>query len=284
MGKFANIGWLGQVHRGSPWQTIYLKSSDDTNSWARWSGDANPFDALVSRPASDRLLFDVFSTALSDDATRGRLSVNQNNLAAWSAVLSGVSVVTNSENGVLGTAIIQPAGVYNSFDQASYPPVARIVQGIDATRANAIFPANNVFLFPNQEFQHLGDVLATPQLTDASPFVNTVALRTRNAGGVTDRVLERIPQQIMSLLTLSHQPEFLIYAYGQTLHPAPGSLVNSGPYTGLCTNYQVTAETDTRTLVRLEGSINPQDATNTVPSQHYPPRLVIERSNVLPPE
>ena len=38
----------------------------------------------------------MFTTALNDNATRGQLSINQPpNLAAWSAVLSGVIVLTN---------------------------------------------------------------------------------------------------------------------------------------------------------------------------------------------
>ncbi len=40
--KFPNVGWLGRVHRGTPWQTVYLKSSDITNfnNWKVWTGDA----------------------------------------------------------------------------------------------------------------------------------------------------------------------------------------------------------------------------------------------------
>ena len=26
--KFPTVGWLGRVHRGTPWQTVYLKASD----------------------------------------------------------------------------------------------------------------------------------------------------------------------------------------------------------------------------------------------------------------
>jgi hypothetical protein len=42
------------------------------------------------------LLADIFTTALNDNAARGLLSVNQTNLAAWSAVLSAVTVVSNN--------------------------------------------------------------------------------------------------------------------------------------------------------------------------------------------
>src|SRR5205823_2354868 len=34
--KFPNIGWLGRVHRGTPWQTLYLKADvADTNDWKK---------------------------------------------------------------------------------------------------------------------------------------------------------------------------------------------------------------------------------------------------------
>ena len=52
-----------------------------TNVWALWTGDTQlvngqNYDAVNTAPAQDRLLFDVFTTALNDNATRGQLSVN----------------------------------------------------------------------------------------------------------------------------------------------------------------------------------------------------------------
>ena len=43
-----------------------------------------------SAPVQDRVLFDLFTTGLNDNATRGTLSVNQSGLAAWSAVCLSV--------------------------------------------------------------------------------------------------------------------------------------------------------------------------------------------------
>ncbi len=124
-------------------------------------------DASFNRPVNDRQLFDVFTTALNDNATRGQLSVNQTNLAAWSALLSGVITLTNTSSTTpsFTNLIIQPAGVYNP---AQPPPLVQIVQGINNTRANTN-------LFPQQLFNRLGDVLATPQLTEQSPFLNLTA-------------------------------------------------------------------------------------------------------------
>jgi len=116
---------------------------------------------------------------------------------------------------------------------------------------------------------------------------------------INDEVMERIPQQVLSLLTVEHSPRFVIYAYGQTLRPAPDSVIRGIPqYNGLCTNYQVTAETATRTVVRVEGSPDPQFRNDPVfpypdprgnwrmdpYGRFYPPRIVVEQFNILPPD
>ena len=126
---------------------------------------------------------------------------------------------------------------------------------------------------------HLGDVLATPELTFASPFLlprlNRDILQEKGNSLVNDEIIERIPQQIMGLLALNDSPRFVIYAFGQTLHPAPNSVIRSaGPSFGLCTNYQVTAESAIRCVVRVDG-IMPKNQV---------PRLVVEQYNVLPPD
>jgi len=126
-------------------------------------------------------------------------------------------------------------------------------------------------VFPNGAFPRLGDVLRVPELTLNSPFL------ARGAGGViltnqlNDAAIERIPQQVLGLLKGGEQPRLVIYSYGQALQPANGSTMAGGPYSGLCTNYQITAEAATRTVVRIDGApLNP--------------RATIESFNVLPPE
>jgi hypothetical protein len=163
--KFPNAGWLGRVHRGTPWQTVYLKpSSTDLTTWKKWTGNGlwvtnvgqttlfplnyGFFDASVSQPTNDWHLLDLFTTSLNDNATRGQLSINQTNLAAWSAVLSGVIVLTNnlegdgispitdpSGNPIPGWLPIQPAGVYDALNPATWPPIVRIVKSINDVRA-----------------------------------------------------------------------------------------------------------------------------------------------------
>jgi hypothetical protein len=300
--KFPNVGWLGRVHRGTPWQTVYLKSPNillqpgstpvqNLYTWQQWTGNrqvwgaitnlvqAGPTnvvitnivpvfpgstlagiaytfpDALYSTPTNDWRILDLFTATINDNATRGQLSINQTNLAAWSAVLAGVNVLPD----LLTNTFIQPAGVYNTNTP---PALVQIVSG-----PNGIINARTNF--PNNTFQRLGDILATPALTVASPYLST---RTNL---MNDAVVERIPQQILGLLRSGDQPRFVIYSYGQTLKPAahsviPNSLLGN-QFVGLCTNYQITAEVATRAVVRIDGA--PQN-----------PHAVVESFNVLPPE
>jgi hypothetical protein len=266
-----------------------MKSSTlQTNDWLAWANDNILITNVIngnlvvtpdwwnSHPINDYSLFDLFTAGVNDNATRGQLNVNQTGLAAWSGVLSGVNVLTNDPVNGLTPITISPAGVYNSN---SLTPLAYIWQGINNTRAN--LNVTNGPVFPNQTFQHVGDVLATPQLSIASPYV-----LNSPAAPPGDEVMERIPQQIMSLLTLNPTPRFVIYSYGQTLHPADHSLVIGGTFNGLCTNYQVTAEIATRAVVRIDGSPDPKyTPANPDPNgRYYPPHVVVEQFNVLPPD
>jgi len=80
--QFPNIGWLGRVHRGTPWQTIYLKATDVLDDGRGWRLDElereyEPVRRDQFGAVSDRILFDVFTTAPNENATRGQLSINQ---------------------------------------------------------------------------------------------------------------------------------------------------------------------------------------------------------------
>ena len=302
--KMPNPGWLGRVHRGTPWQTIYLKSTPvDYPHWLQWSGNSQivtnwgqitpslvnfydrthpriyqpyalTYDALFTHPTNDYYLVDLFTTALDDNLSRGKMSINQSGLAAWSAVLSGVNVLRSNNVDF----IIQPAGAYLPPTQppkvtlvnldgpigppgaGPQPPLVTLVNAINNVRATN---------FVGGAFPRLGDILKVPELTVNSPFIARI-------GGViatnmNDSVYERIPQQIFGLLKGGEQPRFVIYAYGQALKPANNSTVVSGAYSGLCTNYQITAEAATRTVVRIDGA-------------PLAPRAVIESFSALPPD
>jgi hypothetical protein len=299
--KLPTVGWLGRVHRGTPWQTVYLKSPDvlnetnafgvniGTNTWVNWTGDENIFDASNSAPVQDRLLFDLFSTAFDDNATLGQLSVNvgandtnnpQAGLAAWSALFSGVIVPTNTTGGY---TIVQPAG---SADASSF--LGKLVTNINQTRLT----------FTNTDglvgsFEHIGDVLAAPFLTVSNQWL----LQNNSTNTINDAMYEWLPQQTLSLLRVADSPRYVIYSYGQALKPAPNGIVTSGGnFFGMITNYQVVAETATRTVVRFNSqrinNIYPPNDNNApiftnawinVPSVTNN-NAVIESYNVLPPD
>ena len=191
-----------------------------------------------------------------------RLSVNvgasdpgnlQAGLAAWSALLSGVQALTNSatflvaqHNGSVPVTAFPtdpagPAGINSALGQ--------IVTGINQARADAFNSARITFVntagtttneipaaFGNIDglpgaFEHVGDILSAPQLSDQSPFLNWTNNVAQQNGGISDEMYEWLPQQMMSLLRVSGTPQspvrYVIYSYGQALKPAP-----NGIYTG----------------------------------------------------
>lgn len=257
---FANIGWLGRVHRGTPWQTMYLKSpldpqtgkAVDVKGWQQWSG------SFGTHPTNDWRLLDLFTVAPTDNASRGLLAVNQTNTAAWSAVLSGVTVYTNTT----ADGAIAPSRrpiFAETYIAPGSPQMRFIVEGVAQARSQ-----QNTRVFPT-----IGDVLNAPELTTFSPFINNRSQRQLQ-NGVDDEAYERIPQQILGLLK-TDEPRVTVYAFGQSLRPAPRSLVTVAtidpPIFNLCTNYQVTGEFAAKAVLRIE---------------EMPPEVVAKPSSLAP--
>ncbi len=297
------VGWLGRVHRGTPWQTVYMKSAPvDPSLWQKWTGNtalfpnAVPFaDSFMSSPINDWAIFDLFTAAPNDNATRGQLSINQPNYAAWAAVLDGVIVLSNSPTTGYAPVVIDPNDPNG--------PVFTIYQSIQNARLNGNRYGGLLGLTnANGVFTRLGDILAAPALSVTSPFLDIGD--PGNPNQPNDIAYEWLPQQIMSLLRVG-QPRYVIYAYGQSLKPAQNSIVSGGPFYGTCTNYQITGEMETRTVVRFEPA-TPASPTNVYsalnptqnplmplmlpgdlpgsPPPRPPVRAIIESYSVLPPE
>jgi hypothetical protein len=353
--KLPTVGWLGRVHRGTPWQTVYLKSPNvlhevqvnggatnylGTNTWVQWTGDnlltlTSPttgefVDAANNAPVQDRLLFDLFTTAFNDNATRGTLSVNvgasdpgnpQAGLAAWSALLSGVQVLSNTVPDGVVASLRQLNGSLVNFTPFSInpagpvgtnSPVGQIVTAINQTRAGADRATTVVFAgntgtyeipasFTNVDgltnaFEHVGDILAVPQLSVASPFLNTSLAQQQF--GISDEMYDWLPQQVLSLLRVSGTPQspmrYVIYCYGQALKPAPNGintastqLANGESAFGMVTNYQIVAESATRTVVNFGSVVTNRVTTNSFDQWISAPEVTnnsaqIEQFNVLP--
>jgi hypothetical protein len=316
--KYPNVGWLGRVHRGTPWQSVYLKSTNIWSlsgtangtvnqgpaTWEAWTGDLNADDAFNEIPAQDRLLFDIFTAAPDDDATRGQVSVNIGaddpdnmlaGLASWSALLSGtIAFATNNVNdNVLNyspgyqspSSVWQQGAPYftvmtnQPMGAPPYPvtnsPMWQIVDGINSTRTNFadIDGLHGVF-------EHVGDILATPELSDAMPLLAS-GDASQLQYGVSDEMYEWLPQQMLGLMTVSgppqNPPRYVVYCYGQTLKPAPDGIVTSGQFAGLCTNYQVQAESAERVVIQVVNSPTPANPNAA-------PHVVVQQYNALPPD
>jgi hypothetical protein len=351
-GPIENIGWLGQVHRGTPWQTLYLKSkipgsvnvisiNDATgeavtatahnlagrefvelsgtkpatwenvgnvgevkgeaqvtgpntfmlldaagnalqgldgnravygtpglltvsSTWANWAGSAD------TMPANDRRLLEPLAVG-GGISVRGRFSVNNDSRAAWSAALCGLSVplrnVFLNGNSKIQRRIIgandpnispYPFQDQSGFPRTEYPADrdaridltdgswVQIVSGINAARGT-------------NTFTRVTDVLATPQLTDRSPYL-PVAWRHVSMPGFQDELdLERIPMQLLSLLRVDDQPLYETYIYAEKLRPA--LRVNAHGYSGAAIspdgtilNYEVASQTMRRVVYELSGA------------------------------
>jgi hypothetical protein len=278
--RFPAVGWLGRVHRGTPWQTVYLKASDilqdaklNTSgtsvgplTWSQWTGNGLYFDSSNSAPVQDRALFDLFTTRFNDNAVHGSLSVNQTHLAAWSALFGGLAVPTNMFGGYTLVSPSGPAG------EATDPYLGALVTNINFTRST----------FTNADglvgvFERPGDILKTAALTEQSPFLAGLSA----ASGVNDELYEWLPQQTLGLLHADTAPRYVVYCYGQTLKPAPNSLVTAaGQFFGLCTNYQITAENAARAVIRVDRHISVNNAGVPIGTNYT---TVLESFNPLPP-
>jgi len=281
--KLPNVGWIGRVHRGTAWQTIYLKADPahgtgndgaNLNAWLERSGvnQDDPFALLRANaafPTNDWNMLDLFTTVPNDNASTGTLSVNQTNMAAWHALFDGVIVWTNTPTNT--GWVIGPATMYDTNTEVSYLMDGNVVATGRADITN--YGINNIRTNqPYGYFHHVGDILQASTLTVASPFINF-------GGDVNDtprdEVLERIPQQVAGLLKVG-QPQFVIYAWGQSLRPsalyngvsAPQSLFK------LATNYAITGEYLTRTVCHLDLTRSDRFGSNAV--------LQVDSFNILP--
>jgi hypothetical protein len=249
---FPGVGWLGRVHRGTPWQTIYLKSDNPngepypTQDWTTWW-----VNSPYTYPTNDWSILDLFTAVPNDNAARGLLSVNQTNDAAWAAVFAGVVVITNITSVPWTGTVIGPIDVSNLVDT---------VNGINVARAN-------ITNQPDGLFHKIGAILEAPALSVQSPFITNFVAQ---GGTPNDEMVERIPQQTLSLMKLG-LPQFVIYSWGQSLKPKSLYSSGSGNLLNICTNYEITGEFLTRTVCHIVS--DPGAAA---------PRIVIDNYNIMP--
>ncbi|HEX4646803.1 MAG TPA: hypothetical protein VH598_14465, partial [Verrucomicrobiae bacterium] len=188
-----DFSWLGNVHRGTPWQTVYLKSTPvDPRLWQLWTGDGKSYiignklflESELTEPTNDWKIAALFASLLNTNSPRALLSVNQINLNNWGQTFSaGITVLTNDTS-------TQPPQLTSLVMDANSPQAAIIVNGINNLRAAQ----------PGGLFYHVGDILAVPELSAASPWLNLTNGLVNYA--VNDAAYEIIPSQILPWLRI----------------------------------------------------------------------------------
>ena len=134
----SNLGWLGRVHRGTPWQTLYLKSAGtDLATWMLWTGNGQlvtngsgpsgvAYDAFFTQPTNDWRIASLLVSLLSTNDPHSLASVNQPNAAAWSGLLDGLTVLTNSASLEFDPVIVS----------SNSPQAAIVATALDAARSS----------------------------------------------------------------------------------------------------------------------------------------------------
>jgi hypothetical protein len=197
----SNLTWLGRVHRGTPWQTVYLKApSTDLPTWVQWTGNTQYVagwkgtsglspDAFFTQPTNDWRLASLLVSLLSTNDPRNLASVNQPSVPAWCGLLDGMTVLTNN---------LTDGQLYGQYEP---PQFASLIMSSDspqaATIATALVAARSSQ--PGQRIHDVGDILATPELSTASPWLN-LSSAVQAQWGMTDEAYEAIPSQLLPLL------------------------------------------------------------------------------------
>ncbi|MGO8837945.1 MAG: hypothetical protein ACLQQ0_11025 [Limisphaerales bacterium] len=205
-GQTSDLNWIGQVHRGTPWQTIYLKASDildevqngtniGTNTWMNWTGDFDAADAAAMAPVQDWHMASLLASLLNTNDLQSLISVNNPNPNSWLVLLDGLTALTNNLPDInllldinLHSELIAPQfdTLVISSNSAQASLIANIIQTARASQ-------------PNQYFRDVGDILSVPQLSEQSPFLNWNDSVQQEAG-ISDEAYELIPSQLLSLL------------------------------------------------------------------------------------
>ncbi len=190
-----SLAMLSRVHRGTPWQTLYLKSSvPDASVWEIWTGNANPADAAHALPNRDWELLALLSALLSTNSPTTLWSVNSQDTNDWLAALSGLTVLTNTaiDEYLLdySTPLIEPLPLATNSSQA-----ATLVAAIAAAREAQ----------PYRRFETLGALLGVPELSLASPFLNHGVTDVDGHNyqrelGISDEAYENLPVQLLARL------------------------------------------------------------------------------------
>ena len=233
--------------------------------WTDWAGTAEV------QPLNDHRLVEAFRVS-GGQPVRGRFDINNPSAIAWSGVLSGLSLpYAPNTRSVSGAARPRITGAYDSTRHtALLENKLRTDLGQKDVRWKVGLLDNINLARGTERFARVTDILRTSELTDESPYladtiddplVNDLASYYASPLMVDEQDIERLPQQMLSLLKVGGRRLFQSYIFTEQLRPArqfnrPGS--QGGPAVDLATgevlNYEVVGQTARRVLFELVGA------------------------------
>jgi hypothetical protein len=171
--------WLGRIHRGTPWQSIYLKAdAAPASTWQQTGHD------LRAHPTNDWRLAGLLAALFNTNDVRALTSINSTNLNTWNSALAGLTVLSNDvEQPVIG----EPLQFQTNTILSGSSQIHTIVNGIERTRTSQ----------SGQYFADVAAFLGVPELSSASPFLNLQDSEQLN-WGLNDEAYEMIPSQLLS--------------------------------------------------------------------------------------
>jgi hypothetical protein len=173
--------WLGRVHRGTPWQTIYLQAdAASMNEWLVQGQDPR------THPTNDWRLVTLLASWMNTNDVRTLRSVNSTNLDAWAATLDGLIVLSNN----LPFAVIgEPLQFEPIVLSSNSPQASTVAEGIQRTRRAQ----------RGQYFADASAFLTVPELSSAAPWLN-LSSSEQLMFGLNDETYEALPAQLLSLI------------------------------------------------------------------------------------
>lgn len=192
---------LSRIHRGTPWQTIFLKATNileyvdaaqlnpavGQQTWARWTGNSDTNDAALMSPLRDWQLTTLIASLLNTNDATQLTSINTTN---WPATLDGIVAQTN----FTAFPYYENAPDINSVVMVENSPQATAIAS-----ALAMLKSNQ----PVQQFNSVAAILAAPELSIASPWLNlndAVNTEDRIRFDISDEAYEAIPSQLLPRL------------------------------------------------------------------------------------
>ncbi len=176
-----SASWLGRVHRGTPWQTLYLKAgAAPLDEWLEVADDVR------SHPTNDWRLVAWLAARLNTNDVRALTSINTTNAATWAATLTGLTVLSNT----LSDPVIGDLPEFETSIITTHAlQISTLVAALNRARAAQ----------PGQYFADVSAFLTVRELSIASPWLN-LSNADLARGGLTDEAYEALPAQLLALV------------------------------------------------------------------------------------